>query len=65
MPDHNVLLRQHDGDEAHRLVSWPGELDVGHSFTLDGDEWFVVAREPGSKHGVVAPHILICEQRRT
>ena len=66
MPDHDVILRQLDGSEAHRLVSWPGELDVGHSFTLDGDEWVVVAeREPDAGDDVRSGPILVCEQRRT
>jgi hypothetical protein len=65
MPEHDVVLRHPDGREEHRLVSWPGELDVGHSFTFEGDEWLVAAKEPGSSHGVRSPSVLVCEQRRT
>jgi hypothetical protein len=65
MPGHNVVLRDPHGREELRVVSVPGELDLGHSFTLDGWEWTVVSKEPGQSYGVGSLSVFVCERRST
>ena len=65
MPTHHVVLRHpHDRDEL-RVVSLPGELDVGYSFTWEGAEWSVVSKESGESYGVGSESVLVCERRST
>jgi hypothetical protein len=65
MPEQNVVLRYPHGREEPRVVSVPGELDVGHSFTLEGAEWTVVSKEPGQNYGAGSLSVLVCERRST
>jgi hypothetical protein len=65
MPAHHVVLRHPHGREELRVVSVPGELDVGYSFTLEGAEWIVVSKESGESHGVRSLSVFVCERRST
>lgn len=65
MPAHHVVLRHPHGREEPRVVSVPGELDVGYSFTLEGAEWLVVSKESGENHAVRSESVLVCERRST
>jgi hypothetical protein len=65
MPEHNVVLRDAGGREELRVVSVPGELNIGYSFTLEGAEWTVVSKASGQSYGVDSVSVFVCERRST
>jgi hypothetical protein len=65
MPAYHVVLRHPHDREELRVVSVPGDLDVGYSFTFEGAEWIVVSKESGERHGVTSSSVLVCDRRST